>query len=171
MSDKSLYPSLAYRLFHSAVFDTAENRNQPLRIVVCTLGTNFKETIKEYHFNSVTDVPFDLLRMSCYHEPTKDDDAYRLCGYPTNIDGKFIIRYEIHTDPFTIRSLLRGHEFPTVGIVVDLLSDDEMIVMYPTEDYRLEKLPRDIYGKTRKGIAYFRSMREFMDSGIVTRRK
>ena len=158
---KSLYPSLAYRLFHAGVFDTADNRNQPIHIAVDYYGDGFDMKTLYFDYASVIDVPLELLQMSCYKEATAKDNTYFLCGYPASIDGSFVLKYE-QEDTFTIRSLLNSNQLPTVGIIVNMLQDDLMEVLYPSQDYKLERLPRDIYGKKYNDAIYFENMNDFL---------
>lgn len=160
---KSLYPSLVYRLFHAGVFDNAENRNRPIHIKVYEIDSNLREHCAAYDYESVMDVPFDLLRMSCYKEPSLDCGEYCLCGMPAGIDGNFALKYKEEQSPFTLRSVLEQSQLPTIGIIVDLLPDDKMIVLFPTEDYSIETLPRNVFGTTYKGNVYFHSIAEFTD--------
>lgn len=165
---KSLYPSLIYRLFHAGVFDTAENRNQPIHIVVFELGNDFRERCKDYQYESVTDVPFELLQMACFKEPSEGSDAYCLSGMPIGIEGSFVLKYKSER-VFAIRSLLASNQLPVVGIVVNRLQDDLMEVMYPSLDYSIERLPQDVYGKEINGAKYFKNMNEFL--AYVTKEK
>lgn len=154
---KSLYPALVSRLFYDGVFDTAETRNQKIFIIVDGFNEDLKRKSVEYEYESVIDIPFELLQMACYSAPTRWCKAYRLCGLPDGIEGQFVLEYT-PSSPFSIRTI--NDLVPSFGIIVSTLTDDCMEVLF-FDNWRIVRLPRNKYGQQIRGRYYFRNMNEF----------